>query len=85
LSLRAENNIEEMQSLNAIKEFSAQAWGVMVERVTVKRDGEIEFSFIDGAWSGYRKTAAETWVVSAAVVNFFWKLDLFTMEELRKH
>lgn len=41
--------IEEMQNLNAIKEFSPQAWGVMVERVTVKRDGEIDFSFIDGS------------------------------------
>ena len=41
--------IEEMQSAKAITEFSAQAWGVMVERVTVKRDGEIEFSFIDGS------------------------------------
>ena len=41
--------IEEMQSFKTITEFSAQAWGVMVERVTVKRDGEIEFSFIDGS------------------------------------
>ncbi len=41
--------IEEMQSAKAITEFSSQAWGVMVERVTVKRDGEIEFSFIDGS------------------------------------
>ena len=46
---RTDAFIEELQSLNAIKEFSPQAWGVMVERVTVKRDGEIEFSFIDGA------------------------------------
>jgi len=38
-----------MQSINTITEFSAQAWGVMVERVTVKREGEIEFSFIDGS------------------------------------
>lgn len=37
--------IEELQSFKAIKEFSPQAWGVMVERVTVKREGEIEFSF----------------------------------------
>lgn len=41
--------IEEMQSINTITEFLAQAWGVMVERVTVKREGEIEFSFIDGS------------------------------------
>ena len=41
--------IEELQSLNAITEFSPQAWGVMVESVMVKRDGEIEFSFIDGS------------------------------------
>ena len=41
--------IEELRDCEAITEFSAQAWGVMVERVTVKRDGEIEFSFIDGS------------------------------------
>ena len=41
--------IEELQNAKAITEFSAQAWGVMVERVTVKRDGEIEYSFIDGS------------------------------------
>ena len=41
--------IEELKRLNTITEFSAQAWGVMVERVTVKRGGEIEFSFIDGS------------------------------------
>jgi len=38
-----------------------------------------------GVWSGYKKTAAETWVVSAAVVHYFWKLDLFTMEELNNN
>ncbi len=38
-----------------------------------------------GAWSGDEKTAAETWEISAAVVHFFWKLDLFTMEELNNN
>ena len=38
-----------------------------------------------GARSGFEKAAAETWVVSAAVVHFFWKLDLFTMEELNNN
>ena len=41
--------IEGLRNLNAITEFSPQTWGVMVERVTVKREGEIEFSFIDGS------------------------------------
>ena len=39
--------IEELQSFKAITEFSAQAWGVMVESVKVRRDREIDFSFID--------------------------------------
>ena len=41
--------IEELQSAKAITEFSQQAWGVMVESVKVRRDGDIEFSFIDGS------------------------------------
>ena len=41
--------IEELQSAKAITEFSAQAWGVMVESVKVRRDREIDFSFIDGS------------------------------------
>ena len=41
--------IEELQSAKAITEFSPQAWGVMVERVTVKQDGVTEFFFIDGS------------------------------------
>ena len=51
----------------------------------MKREGEIEFSFIDGSRVRFEKTAAETWVVSAAVVHYFWKLDLFTMEELNNN
>ena len=31
--------IEELQSFKTITEFSAQAWGVMVESVKVRRDG----------------------------------------------
>ena len=46
---RIDAYIEELQSLNTITESSPQAWGVMVERVTVKREGEIEFSFIVGS------------------------------------
>ena len=41
--------IEELQSARAITEFSAQARGVMVESVKVRRDREIDFSFIDGS------------------------------------
>ncbi len=41
--------IEELKGLKNITEFSEQAFGVMVESVKVKKNGEIEFSFIDGS------------------------------------
>ena len=60
-------------------------WGVMVERVTVKREGEIEFSFIDGSMVRVWKFRCGNWGGFCGGCSFFWKLDLFTMEELRKH
>ena len=39
--------IKELRKSDAITEFSPQAFGVLVESVTVKKGGEIEFSFID--------------------------------------
>ena len=41
--------IEELRSRETITEFSPQAWGVLVENVTVKQGGEMEFCFIDGS------------------------------------
>ena len=41
--------IKELGNCENVTEFSPQAFGVLVESVTVKKNGEIEYSFIDGS------------------------------------
>ena len=40
--------VKELGNCENVTEFSPQAFGVLVESVIVKKNGEIEFSFIDG-------------------------------------
>ena len=62
--------IEEMQNLNAIKEFSAQAWGVMVESDGEAGRGDRFFLHRREQGQGIKRQLRKLWVVSAAVLLF---------------
>ena len=46
---RIDTFIEGLRGCEVVTEFSPQEWDVLVESVSVKQGGEIEFSFIDGS------------------------------------